>query len=492
MVSLPPIPTLVRSIDRVVGKRPATQSDTATLATELHPCMPLGQDLLDARGTGKECGAAGKACRHPQIETAEFEATLSRLTPQNFTAFVVELALSLFEQGAQDGAPLLQASPTVRELIKGLTTTLLCDGISISSLAHARQKLIICGQESAAISGDSEQPAANRHVLELQFAAINEALLEKAQPFLADLPTDARSMIESERVLCPETLRGAIGQRIASKQAYKTLVDSGLLYEPGAVIYSALGRNIDRVVFSARLQEDPTRQMIEHLLRRQQDFEEIHGGGLTGTLGARLTFGRVARAANDKLGFATGAIVAHDVAAVSYCLQQDIRRQRSSTAQAIRTPPEVRLPLASSARGRDGVQGAGKLPQIRPCRIAVQAVRVKLRELYPLLTDWERKQQTIAVAGVRTAKGDTEYWVAAAGKEGAVRTGLRLGHHYIIDKGEERTRHENHAEKRLLRAALAEGAIIQAIGATRPICEECAKQIPVEAAASKFKVKPTG
>lgn len=88
---------------------------------------------------------------------------------------------------------------------------------------------------------------------------------------------------------------------------------------------------------------------------------------------------------------------------------------------------------------------------------------------------YEKSVTTIAVAEVVTAEGKTEFWVAAAGKDGYVRPDLRGNMRNTRAPVGQSFKGVNDAERHILRTAQREGARIISIGNTRRagMCQNC-------------------
>src|SRR5262249_17823342 len=88
---------------------------------------------------------------------------------------------------------------------------------------------------------------------------------------------------------------------------------------------------------------------------------------------------------------------------------------------------------------------------------------------------------TYAAAHVTTRLGVDEMWVAGAGKTGRAPRRIR-GNAFNVKspaEGPEAAEpHINDAEMHLHRAAEAEGATINALGATRDVCAFCQQRLP--------------
>lgn len=81
-------------------------------------------------------------------------------------------------------------------------------------------------------------------------------------------------------------------------------------------------------------------------------------------------------------------------------------------------------------------------------------------------------------------------WVAGAGKKGSV-PGRVAGDARIVPSTAKPQHsdlpHINDAERHILRTARREGATVNAIGATRPMCGHCENASPKRAIATKTK-----
>ena len=114
-------------------------------------------------------------------------------------------------------------------------------------------------------------------------------------------------------------------------------------------------------------------------------------------------------------------------------------------------------------------------------RTAAQRVREKIARMKENMTEGELARTTYGAAEVTTAEGETEMWVSAAGKKGYVPPRIRGKATVKVNPGKAQHQdlpHINDAERALKRAAEAEGAEIEAMGATRPMCDNCKAVIP--------------
>jgi RHS repeat-associated protein len=102
--------------------------------------------------------------------------------------------------------------------------------------------------------------------------------------------------------------------------------------------------------------------------------------------------------------------------------------------------------------------------------------RRELARIQAAMSPDEAKRTTFAVAVVRLPNGKREVWVSAAGQKGIVPNRIAGSARRVIRPGRDRDQslpHINDAERALLRQARAEGVTIEAIGATRPMCQFC-------------------
>jgi hypothetical protein len=112
---------------------------------------------------------------------------------------------------------------------------------------------------------------------------------------------------------------------------------------------------------------------------------------------------------------------------------------------------------------------------------AAEAVRAKVADMKAAMTDDELGRTTYAAAHVTTWLGMEEMWVAGAGDTGYARPAIRgdafnmksPAPSYLSDLV-----HINDGEMHLYRAAYAQGATINALGATRPVCPSCQERLP--------------
>ena len=112
---------------------------------------------------------------------------------------------------------------------------------------------------------------------------------------------------------------------------------------------------------------------------------------------------------------------------------------------------------------------------------AAEAVQSQVAQMKAAMTDMEVGRTTYAAAHVTTAGGNAEMWVAAAGKSGYVRPAIRGDALNVPSPAPSELsglEHINDAEMHLLRAAQNQGATINAIGATRLVCEWCQVRLP--------------
>ena len=108
-------------------------------------------------------------------------------------------------------------------------------------------------------------------------------------------------------------------------------------------------------------------------------------------------------------------------------------------------------------------------------------VESKVVEMQNSMTPMEARLTTYAAAHVTKADGDMEMWVAGAGKEGYVRPAIRgdaINVKAPAPSALSSLPHINDAEMHIYRTAQAEGATINAIGATRPVCTWCQAALP--------------
>jgi hypothetical protein len=108
-------------------------------------------------------------------------------------------------------------------------------------------------------------------------------------------------------------------------------------------------------------------------------------------------------------------------------------------------------------------------------------IRSRVAAIAQEMTEYEARRTTIAVAEVTLADGSRATWVAGAGRTGYVPPNLRAGGLNVPSPA--KPWHTslpsiNDAERHLLRAANREGAVIEAIGATRAVCLNCQSVIP--------------
>ncbi|WP_262151740.1 hypothetical protein [Chryseobacterium foetidum] len=104
----------------------------------------------------------------------------------------------------------------------------------------------------------------------------------------------------------------------------------------------------------------------------------------------------------------------------------------------------------------------------------------KIDDVQKTMTEGEASRTTYSVAKVKLADGSTELWVAAAGKKGYVPPRIRKAagtEKVVTNKVEEGNSQNrlNDAEQTILREAKAQGATVEEIGATRPMCPMCQK-----------------
>jgi hypothetical protein len=113
--------------------------------------------------------------------------------------------------------------------------------------------------------------------------------------------------------------------------------------------------------------------------------------------------------------------------------------------------------------------------------VAANTVATKVAEMQAGMTEGELGRTSYAAAHVTTAEGSTETWVAAAGKSGYVRPAVRgdaLNMRAPASADLAGLEHINDAEMHLFRAAEQQGATINTIGATRPVCAWCQARLP--------------
>jgi hypothetical protein len=97
------------------------------------------------------------------------------------------------------------------------------------------------------------------------------------------------------------------------------------------------------------------------------------------------------------------------------------------------------------------------------------------------VTDFEASVTTYAAAHVTTELGFEEIWVAAVGQSGYVRPGVAGGAFNMtspVRSALSGLENINDAEMHLYRAAYEQGATINALGATRPVCASCQENLP--------------
>jgi hypothetical protein len=112
---------------------------------------------------------------------------------------------------------------------------------------------------------------------------------------------------------------------------------------------------------------------------------------------------------------------------------------------------------------------------------ANQNVQAKVEEMKGNMTEGERGRTTFAAAEVTTLEGATEMWVAGAGKKGYAPPRIRGDARGVSSPAKPQHAdlpHINDAERHLQRTARREGATIEAIGATRDVCEHCQEVLP--------------
>jgi hypothetical protein len=117
------------------------------------------------------------------------------------------------------------------------------------------------------------------------------------------------------------------------------------------------------------------------------------------------------------------------------------------------------------------------------CDGAAEAVQAKVAEMQAAMTDAEADRTTYGAAHVTTWLGSDEMWVAAAGRSGYVRPAIRGdAFNMTFPAPSELSALEriNDAEMHLFRSAQEQGATINAIGATRPVCTLCQERLPSE------------
>lgn len=107
-----------------------------------------------------------------------------------------------------------------------------------------------------------------------------------------------------------------------------------------------------------------------------------------------------------------------------------------------------------------------------------ECVHARVQKMKNAMTEEEKGRTTFSVAKVTLANGDTEFWVAGAGKRGYVPPRIRTAagtEKVITNKSPlgDQTNRLNDAEQTILREANAQGASINEIGATRDMCQAC-------------------
>jgi RHS repeat-associated protein len=95
----------------------------------------------------------------------------------------------------------------------------------------------------------------------------------------------------------------------------------------------------------------------------------------------------------------------------------------------------------------------------------------RARELHGALSAATQRRTTTAVARVVTQNGRIETWVASSERV------LRPAQRALLRGGERAVRGSGHAETTIINAARAEGATVEVIAASRPICPSCARAI---------------
>ncbi len=126
-------------------------------------------------------------------------------------------------------------------------------------------------------------------------------------------------------------------------------------------------------------------------------------------------------------------------------------------------------------------RGADAAAAERAAQAAANTVATKVAEMQAGMTEGELGRTTYAAAQVTTAEGSAETWVAAAGKSGYVRPAVRgdaLNMRAPASADLTGLEHINDAEMHLYRSAEQQGATINAIGATRPVCPWCQARLP--------------
>jgi RHS repeat-associated protein len=111
------------------------------------------------------------------------------------------------------------------------------------------------------------------------------------------------------------------------------------------------------------------------------------------------------------------------------------------------------------------------------CPRLARRLAARIRRMQRNMTPFERSRTTFAAAEVRLPNGRREVWVAAAGQRGYVPPRIRgRADRMIVAPARPQHAHLPHvndAERALLRAARREGATIDGIRATRPMCDHC-------------------
>jgi hypothetical protein len=123
---------------------------------------------------------------------------------------------------------------------------------------------------------------------------------------------------------------------------------------------------------------------------------------------------------------------------------------------------------ASATQARPASQAAGKT--------AAERIAERVEAMKAAMTPGEMGRTTYSAAEVTTPSGETQTWVSAAGKKGYVPPRIRGGATVVVRPGRPQDQglpHINDAERALLREARRQGATVDAIGATRRMCDHC-------------------
>ncbi len=108
-------------------------------------------------------------------------------------------------------------------------------------------------------------------------------------------------------------------------------------------------------------------------------------------------------------------------------------------------------------------------------------VQAKVAEMKANMSEGEKGWTTFAAAEVTTKGGQSEMWVAAAGKKGYVPPRIRGDARVVQAPGrpeDQALPHINDAERAINRVLRREGATLEAMGATRPVCSHCQEVLP--------------